>query len=102
VITVLIDVFRRNHIGGWAEGGVGGLPCDPAVAGGADRSDRRARRDAAAQCRAGAGPAARARRQCARTAGGGSAAEIAKATELLDSGAITQEEFEALTAKALA
>jgi Short C-terminal domain len=36
------------------------------------------------------------------TAGGGSAAEIAKAKELLDAGTITQEEFEALKAKALA
>ena len=35
------------------------------------------------------------------TASGGSAAEIAKAKELLDAGAITQEEFEALKAKAL-
>jgi len=36
------------------------------------------------------------------TAGGGSAAEIAKAKELLDAGSITQEEFEVLKAKALA
>ena len=36
------------------------------------------------------------------TATGGSAGEIAKAKELLDSGAITQDEFQALKAKALA
>jgi hypothetical protein len=36
------------------------------------------------------------------TASGGTADEIAKAKELLDAGTITQEEFEALKAKALA
>jgi len=33
---------------------------------------------------------------------GGSASEIAKAKDLLDSGAITQEEFDSIKAKALA
>jgi Short C-terminal domain len=36
-----------------------------------------------------------------REAAGGSAAEIAKAKQLLDQGTITQEEFDALKAKAL-
>ena len=36
-----------------------------------------------------------------RDAAGGSTAEIAKANELLDKGAITQAEFDAIKAKAL-
>jgi len=37
-----------------------------------------------------------------QTAGGGSAGEIAQAKQLLDSGAITQAEFDSIKAKALA
>jgi len=40
--------------------------------------------------------------QYVREAAGGSADEIAKAKQLLDQGAITQDEFNALKAKALA
>ena len=102
VITVLIDVFRRDDIGGWAKAAwvifVVILPWLGVLVylivehdGIRERSNRQAQaqkrefddyvRDAA---------------------GGGSAGEIAKAKELLDAGAITQEEFEALKAKALA
>ena len=40
--------------------------------------------------------------QYVREASGGSADEIAKAKQLLDQGAITQAEFDAIKAKALA
>ena len=80
---------------------LGDLRCDPALAGRARLSDRqhdgmRERRINQAQ----------AQRQAfddrVRDAvGGGSPGEIAKAKELLDSGAITREEFDALKAKAL-
>jgi hypothetical protein len=103
VITVLIDVFRRRDIGGFAKVlwviFVVILPWLGVLIylivehdGMRDRSVKQAQAQQQAfddRVRATAGS-------------GGSATEIAKAKELLDSGAITQEEFEALKAKALA
>jgi hypothetical protein len=102
VITVLIDVFRRNDIGGWAKAAwvvfVVILPWLGVLIYLIVEDDGMRQRSV---------KQVQAQRQefdeyVRDTAGGGSAAEIAKAKELLDSGAITQEEFEALKAKALA
>jgi hypothetical protein len=102
VITVLIDVFRRHDIGGWAKAAwvifVVILPWLGVLVylivehdGMRERSMRQAQTERRAFDDYGRD-----------TAGGGSAAEIAKAKELLDAGTVTQEEFEALKAKALA
>jgi Short C-terminal domain/Phospholipase_D-nuclease N-terminal len=102
VIQVLIDVFRRHDIGGFAKALwvifvviVPWLGVLIYLIVEHDGMRERSMKQAQAQ-----------RREfddyARDTAGGGSAAEIAKAKELLDSGAITQEEFEALKAKALA
>jgi Short C-terminal domain/Phospholipase_D-nuclease N-terminal len=102
VITVLIDIFRRDDIGGWAKAAwvifVVILPWLGVLIylivehdGMRDRSLKQAqaqKRELDDYVRT--------------TAGGGSAGEIAKAKELLDSGAITQDEFQALKGKALA
>jgi hypothetical protein len=102
VITVLIDIFRRDDLGGWGKAAwvvfVVILPWLGVLVylivehdGMRERSVKQAqaqRQDFDTYVR--------------ETAGGGSAAEIAKAKELLDAGAITQPEFEALKAKALA
>jgi hypothetical protein len=101
VITVLIDVFRRHDIGGFAKAAwvifVVVLPWLGVLVylivehdGMRDRSTQEAQ----------------AQKQAfdsyVRDTAGGSAAEIAQAKELLDSGTITQQEFDALKAKALA
>jgi hypothetical protein len=102
VITVLIDVFRRDDIGGWAKAAwvifVVILPWLGVLVylivehdGMRDRSMRQAQTQRQALDE-----------YVRDTAGGGTAAEIAKAKELLDSGAITREEFDAIKAKALA
>ena len=102
VITVLIDVFRRDDIGGWAKAAwvifVVILPWLGVLVyliAQHDGMQQRSMKQAQAQ-----------RQQfddyVREAAGGGSAGEIAKAKELLDAGAITQQEFETLKAKALA
>ena len=102
VVTVLIDVFRRHDIGGFAKAlwviFVVILPWLGVLIylivehdGMRERSlkQAQAQKDAFDD-------------YVRETAGGGAAADIAKAKELLDTGAITQAEFDALKAKALA
>jgi len=105
VITVLIDVFRRHDIGGFAKAAwvifVVILPWLGVLIyliAQHDGMQKRSMDQATAQRQAFDEHV----RAAAGTTGGGTAAEIAKAKELLDSGAITQAEFETLKAKTLA
>jgi predicted PurR-regulated permease PerM len=102
-VTCLIDVFRRRDISGWVKAlWVIFIVIVPWIGvlvylivnhdGMADRSAKQAQ-------------AQQAQfddyvRQTAGT-GGGSASEIAQAKQLLDNGTITQQEFDAIKAKAL-
>ena len=100
LITVFIDLFRRDDVGGWGKAGwvvflivlpfLGVLVYLIAQH---DGMRERSVQDA------------RAKKQAfddyVREAAGGPATEVAKAKELLDAGAITRDEFEALKAKAL-
>ena len=101
VFAVFADLFRRHDISGWGKAAwvvfvivvpfLGVLVYLIAQHDGMrDRSMKQAEGEKQAFD------------QYVRDTAGGSAAEIAKAKELLDSGAITQAEFEALKAKALA
>ena len=112
MIVILTDVFRRKDIGGWVKalwvvfliilpflGALiyliaehDGMANRQAEAVGRQQQefDSYVRQVASEGGGGGAG------------GGGGSAAEIEKAKALLDSGAITQDEFNALKAKALA
>jgi hypothetical protein len=100
VIQVLVDVFRRHDIGGFAKAlWVIFVVIVPWLGvliylivehdGMRDRSMQQAQAQKAALD------------DYVRGAAGGSADEIAKAKQLLDQGAITQDEFNALKAKAL-
>jgi hypothetical protein len=100
-ITVFIDVFRRDDISGWGKAAwvvfVIVLPFLGVLVYLIAQHDGMRERSA---------KQAQAQKQefdqYVRETAGGSAADIAKAKELLDSGAITQEEFDKLKAKALA
>jgi hypothetical protein len=102
-ITVLIDVFRRHDIGGWAKAGwvifVVILPWIGVlvylIVNHTGMAERRYSEAAQAQSQFDDYV-----RQTAGTAASPTA-EIARAKELLDSGAITQAEFDAIKAKAL-
>jgi hypothetical protein len=106
LIRVLADVFRRRDLSGWGKAGWSVLMIFLPflgvliylIAHGQDMGQRdmedveaaRARFDEHVRSVAGSGGA------------DGAASEIAKAKSLLDSGAISQTEFEAIKAKALA
>jgi len=103
LFIVFGDLFRRTDISGWGKAGwtifVILLPflgiLVYLIAEGKGMGERSVR-DAAAQ-------RAQVESQIQAAAGGGSAADqIAKAKQLLDAGAITQAEYDALKAKALA
>jgi hypothetical protein len=102
-ITCLIDIFRRHDISGWGKAGwvifivilpwIGVLVY--LIANHDGMAERRMKDVQQSQ--------AQFDEYVRKTAGsGGAAAEIEKAKALLDSGAITQAEFDSLKAKALA
>jgi Short C-terminal domain/Phospholipase_D-nuclease N-terminal len=100
VITVFMDLFRRRDIGGWGKAGwvvfVIVLPfLGVLVYLIAQHDGMRERTVEQAQSQK------QAFDDYVRETAGGPATEIAKAKELLDQGAITQEEFDALKTKAL-
>ena len=104
-ITVLIDVFRRHDISGWAKAlwviFVVILPWLGVliylIANHDGMAERRIKDTADSQAQFDDYV-----RKTAGTGTGGAASEIEKAKRLLDTGAITQAEFDAIKAKALA
>lgn len=101
LFIVFGDLFRRHDVSGWGKAGwtifVILLPYLGVlvylIANGKGMAERNAKDVQAAQSQTDS---------YIRSVAGGSADQIAKAKELLDSGAITQAEFDQLKAKALA
>ncbi|MBV9194401.1 MAG: SHOCT domain-containing protein [Solirubrobacterales bacterium] len=102
-VTILIDIFRRRDLSGWGKAAwvvvvvvlewIGVLIY--LIANHNGMAERQADRERAAQAQVDAYV-----RQAAGT--GGPAAEIERAKALLDSGAISQAEFEQIKSRALA
>ena len=95
-ISVFADIFRRDNLSGWGKAGwillifilpFLGILIYVIVRPKNTEQDQRMMAEAKAQQ--------------ARLAGGSSVDDIAKAKELLDKGAISQAEFDAIKAKAL-
>jgi Short C-terminal domain/Phospholipase_D-nuclease N-terminal len=105
LIRVLVDVFRRDDLSGWGKAGwtvfMIVLPFLGVfiylIAHGKDMGQRDL-----AQARAAQSEFDQHIRSVAGPGTDGAAAQIAEAKRLLDSGAITQAEYDALKAKALA
>ncbi len=102
LITVFADLFRRRDISGWAKAGwlifVIVLPYLGVfiylITQSRHMAERNIKDAQAAQ--------AQFDEHVKSVAGGGAATEIAKAKELLDTGAISQSEYDAIKQKALA
>jgi hypothetical protein len=106
LITVFSDLFRRHDISGWGKAGwivlVVVLPYIGVliylIGQGKHMAERRAQDIRASQ----AAFEDQVREVAGTSGGGGAAGEIARAKQLLDSGAIDQAEFDQLKQKALA
>lgn len=103
LIVIFTDVFRRRDIGGWAKAAwvvfMIVLPFIGVLAYLIAQHDGMAQRQADAMSQAQQQTDEYIR--SVATNGGGAADQIAKGKELLDSGAISQEEFEQLKRRAL-
>ena len=106
LITVFGDLFRRRDLSGWGKAGwiifVIVLPYLGVFIYLIAQHDGMAQRNVEQQQASQAQFDDYVKSVAATGGGGGSAAEIERAKQLLDSGAITQAEFESLKAKALA
>jgi hypothetical protein len=105
MVLILTDVFRRRDISGWAKAAwtvfLIVLPFLGVLVYLISQHDKMADRSAE-QARGQQAQFDQYVKTVAGNGGGGAAEEIEKAKRLLDTGAITETEFEALKAKALA